>query len=86
VYLYLAFHYTYSAPQDAKENDDYNSIAEADCLLLVAGDSGSEDEPMRKGTCLQVRFHSPFNSIQSLMYLSIAMAAWLRISFYSFSF
>ncbi|KAF8228962.1 FACT complex subunit SPT16 [Tricholoma matsutake] len=43
----------YDSWNASKENDDYSSIAEADCLLLVAGDPASEDEPMRKGTCLQ---------------------------------
>ncbi|KAJ7582567.1 FACT complex subunit SPT16 [Mycena floridula] len=34
-------------------NDDYSSISTADAIFLVAGDPAGEDEPMRKGTCLQ---------------------------------
>lgn len=41
--------------QNASKNDDYASISDADALLLVAGDPASEEEPMRKGTCFQVR-------------------------------
>ncbi|KAF8965271.1 FACT complex subunit SPT16 [Flammula alnicola] len=37
----------------AKENEDYESISDADALLLVAGDPTSDDEPMRKGSCFQ---------------------------------
>lgn len=44
--------------QSAKNDDDYSSIAEVDAILLVAGDPASEDEPMRKGTCLQVRYET----------------------------
>ncbi|KAF8078147.1 FACT complex subunit SPT16 [Lyophyllum atratum] len=43
----------YDAWNSAKNDDDYNSIAEADALLIAAGDPASEDEPMRKSTCLQ---------------------------------
>ncbi|KAG6897840.1 hypothetical protein C0992_010328 [Termitomyces sp. T32_za158] len=32
-----------------------SSIAEVEAILLVAGDPASEDEPMRKGTCLQIQ-------------------------------
>ncbi|KAF8201718.1 FACT complex subunit SPT16 [Pholiota molesta] len=38
---------------NAKQNEDYESIADADALLLVAGDPTSDDEPMRKGSCFQ---------------------------------
>ncbi|KIL69574.1 hypothetical protein M378DRAFT_7423 [Amanita muscaria Koide BX008] len=38
---------------NASKNDDYGSIADADALLLIAGDPAAEDEPMRKGTCFQ---------------------------------
>lgn len=41
--------------QSAKNNDDYESIADVDALLLIAGDPTSDDEPMRKGSCFQVR-------------------------------
>lgn len=43
-----------SLSQDANNNDDYSSINDVEALLLVAGDPAAEDEPMRKGTCLQV--------------------------------
>ncbi|GLB35147.1 putative fact complex subunit spt16 [Lyophyllum shimeji] len=43
----------YDGWNSAKNDEDYSSIAEADALLLVAGDPASEDEPMRKSTCLQ---------------------------------
>ena len=42
--------------QNARENEDYSSIADVDALLLVAGDPISEEEPMRKGSCFQVDF------------------------------
>ncbi|EKM82850.1 hypothetical protein AGABI1DRAFT_53374 [Agaricus bisporus var. burnettii JB137-S8] len=38
---------------NATKNDDYASIADADGLIVLAGDPAPEDEPMRKGTCLQ---------------------------------
>ncbi|KAF9484717.1 FACT complex subunit SPT16 [Pholiota conissans] len=38
---------------NAKQNEDYESIADVDALLLVAGDPTSDDEPMRKGSCFQ---------------------------------
>jgi hypothetical protein len=41
--------------QAAQQNDEYSSIAEADALLLLAGDPAGEDEPVRKGTSFQVR-------------------------------
>ena len=41
--------------QSASQNDDYSSIADVDALLLLAGDPGAEDEPVRKGTSFQVR-------------------------------
>ncbi|KAG6812757.1 hypothetical protein H0H92_000672 [Tricholoma furcatifolium] len=44
----------YDGWRSAKNDDDYSSIANADAILLVAGDPVSEDEPMRKGTCLQI--------------------------------
>ncbi|RDB21018.1 FACT complex subunit SPT16 [Hypsizygus marmoreus] len=43
----------YDGWNSAKNDDDYSSIAGTDALLLIAGDPASEDEPMRKGTCLQ---------------------------------
>ncbi|KAG6854966.1 hypothetical protein C0991_009789 [Blastosporella zonata] len=43
----------YDSWESAKNDDDYSSLAEMDAILLVAGDPASEDEPMRKGTCLQ---------------------------------
>ena len=45
--------------QNASKNEDYSSIADVDALFLVAGDPASEDEPMRKGTCFQVRPEPP---------------------------
>ncbi|PFH49104.1 hypothetical protein AMATHDRAFT_195429 [Amanita thiersii Skay4041] len=38
---------------NANKNDDFGSMADADGLLLLAGDPAAEDEPMRKGTCFQ---------------------------------
>ncbi|KAI0340514.1 FACT complex subunit SPT16 [Trametopsis cervina] len=38
---------------NAGKNDDYGSVADADALLLVAGDPAGEDEPTRKGTAFQ---------------------------------
>ncbi|KIK06643.1 hypothetical protein K443DRAFT_674303 [Laccaria amethystina LaAM-08-1] len=43
----------YIAWNNANKNDEYSSIADVDALLLVAGDPAAEDEPIRKGTCLQ---------------------------------
>ncbi|KAK7440234.1 FACT complex subunit spt16 [Stygiomarasmius scandens] len=43
----------YDAWNESKNNEDYSSIADTDALLLLAGDPAPEDEPMRKGTCLQ---------------------------------
>ncbi|KAJ7871485.1 FACT complex subunit SPT16 [Mycena olivaceomarginata] len=43
----------YDGWRDAAQNDDYSSIAGTDALLLVAGDPAPEDEPTRKGTCIQ---------------------------------
>jgi hypothetical protein len=40
--------------QNASKNDEFASIADADGLVVIAGDPAAEDEPMRKGTCLQV--------------------------------
>lgn len=40
--------------QNAGKNDDFSTIADADALLLVAGDPASEEEPTRKGTAFQV--------------------------------
>ncbi|KAG5651278.1 hypothetical protein H0H81_009221 [Sphagnurus paluster] len=40
----------YDAWNSAKNDDDYSNIAEADALLLVAGDPASEDEPMKKAS------------------------------------
>ncbi|KAG6849338.1 hypothetical protein H0H93_009304 [Arthromyces matolae] len=37
----------------SKNDDDYSALVEVDALLLLSGDPTSEDEPMRKGTCLQ---------------------------------
>ncbi|KAG7092167.1 hypothetical protein E1B28_008536 [Marasmius oreades] len=43
----------YDGWNSAKNDEDYSSIAEADALLLSAGDPAGEDEPMRKGTSMQ---------------------------------
>ncbi|CAA7267953.1 unnamed protein product [Cyclocybe aegerita] len=43
----------YDAWADARQNEDYESIADVDSLFLIAGDPTSDDEPMRKGSCLQ---------------------------------
>ncbi|KAJ7090225.1 FACT complex subunit SPT16 [Mycena belliarum] len=43
----------YESWRTAAENEDYNSVADTDALLLVAGDPAPEDEPTRKGTCVQ---------------------------------
>ncbi|KAJ6488648.1 FACT complex subunit SPT16 [Mycena vitilis] len=43
----------YDGWRDAEQNEDYSAIAGADALLLVAGDPAPEDEPTRKGTCVQ---------------------------------
>ncbi|THV07844.1 FACT complex subunit SPT16 [Dendrothele bispora CBS 962.96] len=43
----------YDAWNESKNNEDYSSIADTDALLLLAGDPAAEDEPMKKGTCLQ---------------------------------
>ena len=48
--LYMGTH----SVQRASQNDDYSSIADVDALLLLAGDPGAEDEPIRKGTSFQV--------------------------------
>lgn len=42
------------SPQSANENEDYAGLVNVDALLIVAGDPAGEDEPMRKGTSLQV--------------------------------
>ncbi len=47
-----------SFPQNAQKSDDYGSIADADALLLIAGDPAAEDEPIRKGTAFQVSMTS----------------------------
>ena len=39
---------------NVNHHDDYGSVGSVDALFLVAGDPASEDEPMRKGTCLWV--------------------------------
>ena len=41
-------------PQNAQKDDDYSTVADADALLLTAGDPALEDEPIRKGTAFQV--------------------------------
>ncbi|EKM55643.1 uncharacterized protein PHACADRAFT_173804 [Phanerochaete carnosa HHB-10118-sp] len=38
---------------NAGKNDDFSSVADADALLLLAGDPANEDEPTRKGTAFQ---------------------------------
>ncbi|KIP09266.1 hypothetical protein PHLGIDRAFT_103069 [Phlebiopsis gigantea 11061_1 CR5-6] len=38
---------------NAGKNDDFSSIADANALLLLAGDPAGEDEPTRKGTAFQ---------------------------------
>ncbi|KAJ7197220.1 FACT complex subunit SPT16 [Mycena pura] len=43
----------YKGWRDAAQNEDYSSVADTDALLLVAGDPAPEDEPTRKGTCVQ---------------------------------
>ncbi|KAG6833476.1 hypothetical protein H0H87_006048 [Tephrocybe sp. NHM501043] len=43
----------YDGWNSAKNDDDYTSLTDVDAIFLVAGDPASEDEPMRKGTCLQ---------------------------------
>ncbi|KAJ3517783.1 hypothetical protein NLJ89_g277 [Agrocybe chaxingu] len=43
----------YDAWADARQNEDYESIGDVDSLFLIAGDPTSDDEPMRKGSCLQ---------------------------------
>ncbi|KAJ8699613.1 FACT complex subunit spt16 [Pleurotus ostreatus] len=43
----------YDCWNSANENEDYAGLANVDALLIVAGDPAGEDEPMRKGTCLQ---------------------------------
>ncbi|KAF5391933.1 hypothetical protein D9757_001726 [Collybiopsis confluens] len=43
----------YAGWNSAHSNDDYGSIANADALLLLAGDPAGEDEPMKRGTCFQ---------------------------------
>ncbi|KAJ7236734.1 FACT complex subunit SPT16 [Mycena haematopus] len=43
----------YDGWRNAPQNEDYSSIADTEALLLVAGDPAPEDEPTRKGTCIQ---------------------------------
>ncbi|TFK42772.1 FACT complex subunit SPT16 [Crucibulum laeve] len=43
----------YDCWNNASKNDDFASVADADELLLVAGDPAAEDAPMKRGTCLQ---------------------------------
>ncbi|KAJ3824085.1 FACT complex subunit SPT16 [Lentinula raphanica] len=43
----------YSVWESASSDEDYASIADAEALLLLAGDPAGEDEPMKKGTCFQ---------------------------------
>ncbi|KAI0807182.1 FACT complex subunit SPT16 [Fomes fomentarius] len=43
----------YNAWNNAQKSDDYGLIADADALLLIAGDPAAEDEPIRKGTAFQ---------------------------------
>ncbi|KAI0086290.1 FACT complex subunit SPT16 [Irpex rosettiformis] len=38
---------------NAGKNDEYGAIADADALLLIAGDPAGEEEPTRKGTAFQ---------------------------------
>lgn len=66
--------------QDAKNNEDYESISDVDALLLVAGDPTADDEPMRKGSCFQVSIcHCKFS--HQHVYTKIqAMVAWVWIS------
>ncbi|KAJ7445773.1 FACT complex subunit SPT16 [Mycena galericulata] len=43
----------YEGWRTAVQNEDYNSVVNTDALFLVAGDPAPEDEPTRKGTCVQ---------------------------------
>ncbi|KAJ7286043.1 FACT complex subunit SPT16 [Mycena rebaudengoi] len=43
----------YDGWKNAAQNEDYASVADTDALILVAGDPAPEDEPTRKGTCVQ---------------------------------
>ncbi|KAJ6500436.1 FACT complex subunit SPT16 [Mycena sanguinolenta] len=43
----------YDGWRNAQQNEEYSSIADTEALLLVAGDPAPEDEPTRKGTCIQ---------------------------------
>ncbi|KAK1232500.1 FACT complex subunit spt16 [Marasmius sp. AFHP31] len=45
----------YDGWNSAKNDEDYSSIADVEALLLLAGDPAGEDEPMRKGTSMQLR-------------------------------
>ncbi|KAK7043799.1 FACT complex subunit spt16 [Paramarasmius palmivorus] len=44
----------YDGWNNAKNDEDYSSIADVDALLLLAGDPAGEDEPMKKGTSMQI--------------------------------
>jgi hypothetical protein len=55
IYKLISYGHTSPNTQSAKNDEDYSSIADTDALLLLAGDPAAEDEPMRKGTCFQVR-------------------------------
>lgn len=67
--------------QNASKNDDYASIADAGGLIIIAGDPAAEDEPMRKGTCLQVS--TALTLGQSFSWFTkhtlLAMASGLRV-------
>ncbi|KAH7919903.1 FACT complex subunit SPT16 [Leucogyrophana mollusca] len=43
----------YDGWNNATQNDEYGSIADADALLFLSGDPAGEDEPIRKGTAFQ---------------------------------
>jgi hypothetical protein len=44
------------ALQGAGGSEEHAAIADADALLVLAGDPAAEDEPVRKGTAFQVRW------------------------------
>lgn len=71
--------------KNAGKNDEYGSVADADALFIAAGDPASEDDPMRKGTCLQVRT-IPDARINGIMTLhgTTAMAIRIRIPLHSY--
>ncbi|KAJ7168138.1 FACT complex subunit SPT16 [Mycena crocata] len=43
----------YNGWRNAEQNEDYSPVGGTDALFLVAGDPAPEDEPTRKGTCVQ---------------------------------